>query len=604
MAIVRRPDQRLVGTSISGAGPAPAGNVFRFIIITGPGNELLVYDGTPVAGNLLYSIASVNSTDTNGNAILGGGAASYEPVASGTSFATLTSAGGIGFFTGPANGTGPWAFVAQLAQFAPGALELTGSAAFTELNIGNTNGFIKYIFPSGDTTGLTDWQNLTTAMTSFGAVIYLVPGLYYILYPLVIAPWCMILGVSNIVDNSALSDFGVTIVVVAGFTNAHSPVNPAPWPESSAILMVDETTGGYTALSSGQQLLGINVDLTNAPAGTHGITTYNAVYGVSLGQVTVLEAPGTGLFVAFASSQADGLHVYHTSLLRCGRSVDVNVADAVFDDVNATGATTDHNWFIRNAVDSIFSNCRGGNAPVHNWYFAVNQTITGGYCLLEGCGSDLADSYGMLIDYGNTGGIWLDIVGFSSDGDNAGAGTGAIRISAAPQPVMFDALTVNTTAAYGVQYANAASLNIASAIIEAATAPFNNGGGNGTVMLNTDAILDTVSDNWNYIGAAGQPAFGAGWANTGGGNATLAYKQRGTNILIKGYVTNSVAGNTANIFVLPVGYRPNSQQIFTMVENGTVYGNSLVVQTNGDVTPFAAAGGGNYAIEAEVSLSI
>jgi hypothetical protein len=603
MTVVRRPDQRLIGTSVSGSGPAPAGNVFRFIVITGPGNELLVYDGTPAAGNLVYSIALVNSTDLQGNAILGGGAASYL-AAAGTSYATLQTAGGFEFYTGPADGTGPWTETVQLTQVTPGELSLFSAQpnSFTELVIGNASGQITYILPSGDNTGLTDWANITNAL-GIGKVVYLMPGIYYTLYPLVVSPWANLIGISNIVDNSALTDNGTTIQAVAGFTNAHSPTNAAPWPESSVILMVDEATGGYGELSAGQQVLGINVDASLAPAGTHGVTLYNAVYGASF-QGTVQDAPGTGLFVAFATSQADGLHVYHSAFLRCGRSADINVADAVFDDVNATGATVDHNWFIRNAVDSIFSNCRGGNAPVHNWYFAVNQTILGGYCLLEGCGSDLADSYGMLIDYGNTGGIWLDIVGFSSDGDNAGAGTGAIRISAAPQPVMFDALTINTTADFGLQYANAANLNVASAIIEAATAPFNNGGGNGTVMLNTDAILDTVSDNWNYIGAAGQPAFGAGWANTGAGNATLAFKQRGTNIIIKGYVTNSVAGNTANIFVLPVGYRPNSQQIFTMVENGTVYGNSLVVQTNGDVTPFAAAGGGNYAVEAEASLSI
>jgi hypothetical protein len=572
--------------------------VFRFIIITGPGNELLVYDGTPAAGNLIYSIASANSTDSQGNAILGGGAASYDP---GAGVATLTSSGATQWFTGPAGGGGPW--TEQFFQGLIGAVFFISPAGPDQSVFTVIIGDIVYLLPSGDMTGLTDWVNITGEMALTGRIVYLMPSIYYVLYPVVVTPWSGLIGISNIVDNSALSDNGTTIAGVAGFTNAHSPTDPTAWPESSVILMVDETTGGYSELSAGQQVLGVNVDASATPAGTHGVTTYNAVYGASF-QGTVQDAPGTGLFVAFATSQADGLHVYHSAFLRCGRSADINVADAVFDDVNATGATVDHNWFIRNAVDSIFSNCRGGNAPVHNWYFAVNQTILGGYCLLEGCGSDLANSYGMLIDYGNTGGIWLNIVGFSSDGDNAGAGTGAIRISAAPQPVMFDALTINTTADFGLQYANAANLNVASATIEAATAPFSNGGGNGTVLLNTDAILDTISDNWNYIGAAGQPAFGAGWANTGGSNANLAFKQRGTNIIIKGYVTNSVAGNTANIFVLPVGYRPNSQQIFTMVENGTVYGNSLVVQTNGDVTPFAAAGGGNYAVEAEASLSI
>jgi hypothetical protein len=379
-------------------------------------------------------------------------------------------------------------------------------------------------------------------------------------------------------------------VVVAGFTN------PAALPDPGAIYM----QGGST-LPAGQNLAGINIDCTNAPAGIHGIVLYNAVYGAAMSKMCVQSAPGTGLYAVFSTSQVDGLHVDHSLFARCGRGIDLNIADGVFEDVNATGALTDHNWYIRNAVDSIFSNCRGGNAAIHNWYFAVNQPAVSGYCLLEGCGSDLADSYGMLIDYGNTGGMWLNILGFSSDSDNAGQATGAIRIASAPQPVVFDGLTINTTADYGLQYLNAANLTVNSGSIIAAVSPLNNGGGNGTVKINGDGILGV---DWNYIGGTGQPAFGAGWSNVGAGNAEMAYRLQGSNVILNGYVKNSTAANTAAIFTLPASLQPNSQQIFACVENGTVYGNSVVVQTNGEVVMFAAAGAGNYSIQCEVSLTI
>jgi hypothetical protein len=425
------------------------------------------------------------------------------------------------------------------------------------------------------------------------------PGTYYILYPLVISPWTTITGYSNISDNSALGYLGnTTIMPVTGFTNVHGPTDPAAWPVSSAILMIDSASGGYGILSAGQNITGINVDCSDAPAGTNGITLYNAVYGASISEFSILEAPNVGLMAQFASSQVDGLHVYHGLVSRCGRSIDLNVADAVFDDVNGTGALTDHNWYIRNAVDSIFSNCRGGNAAIHNWYFAVNQTATGSYCLLEGCGSDLADSYGMLIDYGNTGGIWLNIVGFSSDQDNAGATTGAIRIASAPQPVEFEGLTINTTANYGLQYLNSASLVVASAIINAAVSAFSNGGGNGTVLINSNAILGI---DWNYIGTAGQPAFLNGWSNFGSGNANLAFMQEGNGIKITGVV---MGGTASPVFTLPAGLRPVSDQFIWGYNITTGAACALSVNTGGTCALQGALAADEYVFNGKIDLAI
>jgi hypothetical protein len=332
--------------------------------------------------------------------------------------------------------------------------------------------------------GGDDGASLSAALGIYGGVL-LAPQVYTLDTPVVMPPWTSLIGFSNVVDNSALSDQG-------GYVLAPSASFSSPWsePGPAAVTLLDQVTGGYDQLSAGQQVSGINIDCSSAPAGTHGIASVNQVYGVSVASVVVQKAPGTGLYAVYDGGTPDGWHVYHSMFARCGRGVDVNIADTIFDDCLAIGATTDHNWYIRNAVDSIFSNCRGGNAAIHNWYFAVNQTAAGGYCLLEGCASDLADSYGVLIDYGNTGGIWLNFMGFSSDSDNAGAATGAIRISSAPQPVIFDSLTVNTTADYGFQYANAANLVVASGILNGATAAFNNGGGNGTVLINTAAIIE------------------------------------------------------------------------------------------------------------------
>jgi hypothetical protein len=113
---------------------------------------------------------------------------------------------------------------------------------------------------------------------------------------------------------------------------------------------------------------------------------------------------------------------------------------------------------------------------------------------------------------------------------------------------------------------------------------------------------------WNYIGTGSNPAFGSGWSNVGSGNDELAFRAIGTpwdKVEIKGYVANGTGSNTAAIFTLPAAYRPASQQIFTCTENpGSPVMVTVVVQTNGQVKTFNAAGAGDYVIDIDFSLSI
>lgn len=136
--------------------------------------------------------------------------------------------------------------------------------------------------------------------------------------------------------------------------------------------------------------------------------------------------------------------------------------------------------------------------------------------------------------------------------------------------------------------------------------------GSGGVIIHSGQIVanqpgTTLTDEtWHYVGNSGQPGFGSGWSNVGSSNAKLAFKLLAEKnlILIRGYVANATASNTAAIFTLPTGYVPTSQQIFALVENGDAYGNSLVVETSGAVKLFNSAGAGDYAIDALVSLDI
>lgn len=59
---------------------------------------------------------------------------------------------------------------------------------------------------------------------------------------------------------------------------------------------------------------------------------------------------------------------------------------------------------------------------------------------------------------------------------------------------------------------------------------------------------------WHVIGAAGEPAFGSGWANFGGGFQTARFCKIGDYVYLSGLITRSTTA-TQIPFSLPVGYR-------------------------------------------------
>lgn len=79
------------------------------------------------------------------------------------------------------------------------------------------------------------------------------------------------------------------------------------------------------------------------------------------------------------------------------------------------------------------------------------------------------------------------------------------------------------------------------------------------------------TEPWNYVGAAGQPAFGAGWSNFGGGFAHLAFRfvaAPSRCVQVKGEVTHTAAASQT-IFTLPAAYVPASSQQFTCMTSAS-----------------------------------
>jgi hypothetical protein len=95
------------------------------------------------------------------------------------------------------------------------------------------------------------------------------------------------------------------------------------------------------------------------------------------------------------------------------------------------------------------------------------------------------------------------------------------------------------------------------------------GSSNGIISLDgiffdTETVTQTASvsaqplDTVHYVGATGEPAFGAGWQNYSPGNNPMAKfrKYPDGRVRLSGVVKGAVSGGANPIFTLPAGYRP------------------------------------------------
>lgn len=109
---------------------------------------------------------------------------------------------------------------------------------------------------------------------------------------------------------------------------------------------------------------------------------------------------------------------------------------------------------------------------------------------------------------------------------------------------------------------------------------------------------------WHTIGAASQPAFGAGFASAGAPTAPVGFQMEpigsGGRVRLRGQV-NLTAGQAAGatIFTLPAGYVPASRQFFYTPNNlsGAGAGSIVViVKETGDVDIGPAGSNGNFVV--------
>jgi hypothetical protein len=134
--------------------------ITNVVIIEGPDDGLFVYDGTPAAGNLVASIASVAGTDEFGNVYLDGLAA-YNP--------SLTGPVPFAFLRGETLG------IEVLTAY--NDVTITGTpVSFSEISSQIYGSY--YIGPTGDVTGSDDAFNIQARITA-GDPVTTGPGAFY-----------------------------------------------------------------------------------------------------------------------------------------------------------------------------------------------------------------------------------------------------------------------------------------------------------------------------------------------------------------------------------------------------------------------------------------
>jgi hypothetical protein len=81
------------------------------------------------------------------------------------------------------------------------------------------------------------------------------------------------------------------------------------------------------------------------------------------------------------------------------------------------------------------------------------------------------------------------------------------------------------------------------------------------------------------VGAPGEPAFGPGWKNAGGGFQVAGFYKAGGIVHLRGVV--DLGGSSTTIFTLPAGYRPAATEEF-----------GAILDTAGTALILVTAGGG------------
>jgi hypothetical protein len=357
------------------------------------------------------------------------------------------------------------------------------------------------------------------AFAAGGGVVQLSANAFFTLAPITLHPTVRLLGThGDQIFNTGQMTGSSYIRPVAGFAGG------------AAIVLLDQTDGGYSSKSAEQQIQSLTIDGTGVGGTVHGIQGGGYIHGVLLRDVTVKNVTGKGIYTFTANGSQPFSWNFHRVVVDNPDGVGIhliNHSDCTMTDVISIGAG-DNAFTLSNMPNSRLLGVRAEWSEGHGYY------ITGGWgtgqgsggMSMVGCSTDRNRFNGILVDA--TGNAPLIFAGISCrrDGRNGGAGGGdysGFRVTAAGMPVIIDSLVnypgvdddgtgtnspVNAFKASGSTYV-------------AVNSGFLHGATNGFVDGGTNAVLRRGPNVGERTGTTAAPvnAFANPWGAAG--NATF-----------------------------------------------------------------------------------
>jgi Pectate lyase superfamily protein len=237
---------------------------------------------------------------------------------------------------------------------------------------------------------------------SFGQIVYMPPGKYATSSPLLIPPGVSFEGPSftRTPYSPAAATQGATIYPAATFSTSGSI-------PSAVIVIVDQTTGGYSVYSEAHTIKNLYIDGSRLPAGGNvdGVQVYGAVAAVKFIGLSIYSVSGCGINTVHNSSgYPDALNgtdvfVYKSGLT--GFSLSDCYGDMVWTRCHALASgsySAAPGWGIKNSANSTFSQCKGEWSSQHGFYVEMNASGNGsGGLSFVNCSTDRNSTHGVYV---------------------------------------------------------------------------------------------------------------------------------------------------------------------------------------------------------------
>lgn len=372
-----------------------------------------------------------------------------------------------------------------------------------------------------------------------GGIVYLPRGVYKTTATLDLKSGVSLLGSHS------------NLMVGPGMTGADYPcyIQPqGPFTGTSCIQIVGDDDGTHPAISGEQRIVNLMIDGSQLTGtAVDGLYAKGNVQNVVLDGVTVRQMPNNGIVTApnvagqypfswrMRHVMVDGCHAHGFLLSR--------MTDLTADDCQAIGCWA-NGWVLANLPNSQLTNCRAEWSG--NYGFLVTGdwgTGTGsGGAVFTGCTTDRNGWDGVHVDATGNGPVQFTSLMTRRDGRNGGGGGGnyaGLAANGATVPLVIGDWTNypgvddngggTNSPQYGGAFTNNTFVQVDNAYLHAATAGFNNGGGNTTLRIRnvtyatgaTSAPARTTPQT-SALGWASvtDPAYGAD--STGAVDATAA----------------------------------------------------------------------------------